>query len=256
MGGASNGSCAGSPRRKALNPLRAAQLEPSVQGRRATNGVLEDASNRVLIMNPPLSKPQLRRQLRQARNALTGFTRHLKQHRIARSLQSIHALRQAQRIGAYLPFDGEPDLRPYLMRQQHKIWLPVIRADLHLDFRPSFTLSHRPQRPAFAYRNRFGIWESLRTPTRRAAQLDALFIPLVGFDRAGNRLGMGAGFYDRSLSGLRRLKPLLIGIAFSSQEVLRLPTDPWDIPLDYIVTDREIIKPPRSSGASIEGITP
>lgn len=251
MGGASNGSCAGSPRRKALNPLRAAQLEPSVQGRRAANGVLEDASNFVLIMNKPPSKTQLRRQLKQARNALTGFPRHQKQHRIARALHSIPALCNAKRIGAYLPFDGEPDLLCYLMRAQHKIWLPVIRADLHLDFRPSFSLKPANRRPALAYRNRFGIWESLRTPTRRVAHLNALLIPLVGFDRAGNRLGMGAGFYDRSLAGLRRPKPLLIGIAFSGQEVDQLPADPWDIPLDYIVTDREIIKTPRSLRGSI-----
>ena len=242
MGGASNESCAGPPRRKALNPLRAAQLEPSVQGRRAANGVLEDASNESSPMNKTPSKTQLRRQLRQARNAIAGYNRHQQQQRISKALESIPALRQALRIGAYMPFDGEPDLHPYLRRHQRKIWLPFIRRDLHLDFRPSFALSPSKQRPAFAYRNRFGIWESLHQPTRRAAHLDAMFIPLVGFDRMGNRLGMGAGFYDRSLAGLRRPKPMLIGIAFSSQEVNHLPTDPWDIPLDYIVTNREIIK--------------
>ncbi len=253
MGGASNGSCASPPRRKALHPLRAAQLEPSVQGRRAANGVLEDASILVLLMNQIPSKTQLRRQLRQARNALTGFHRHRAEHRIQKLLQSLPALHQAQRIGAYLPFDGEPNLHASLAAQQQKIWLPVIRADLHLDFRPSFVLSQHRRRPAFAYRNRFGIWESLHQPTRRARQLDVILIPLVGFDRSGNRLGMGAGFYDRSLAGLRRRKPILIGIAFSVQEVATLPADPWDIPLDYIVTDRELIKTARSRNAPTTG---
>ncbi|MGC8697609.1 MAG: 5-formyltetrahydrofolate cyclo-ligase [Halothiobacillus sp.] len=196
-------------------------------------------------MNKPPNKIQLRRQLRQARNAIAGIHRHRQQRRIDKALESIPALRQALRIGAYMPFDGEPDLAPYLRRHPSKIWLPVIRADGHLDFRPSFTLKPANQRPAFAYRNRLGIWESLHKPTRRAAHLDAILIPLVGFDRAGNRLGMGAGFYDRSLAHLRRPKPLLIGIAFSTQEVKHLPADPWDIALDYIVTNREIIKTPR-----------
>jgi 5-formyltetrahydrofolate cyclo-ligase len=210
----------------------------------------------VLFMTQIPSKTQLRRHLRQARKAITGFNRHRQQQRIYKALASIPALRQALRIGAYMPFDGEPDLAPYLGCHQNKIWLPVIRADWHLDFRPGFTLGPAHQRPAFAYRNRFGIWESLHQPTRRAAHLDVILIPLVGFDRRGNRLGMGAGFYDRSLACLRRPKPKLIGIAFSVQEVAQLPADPWDIPLDYIVTDREIIKTARSINAPLQGTTP
>ncbi len=204
-------------------------------------------------MNIPLNKTQLRRQLRQARNALQGFTRYLQQRRIQRFLTAMPALRLARRIGAYMPFDGEPDLLLFLQQHQVKIWLPIIRHNLHLDFRPTFNLTHPSRLPAQAHRNRFGILESQHQPTVRAAQLDAIFIPLVGFDRLGNRLGMGAGFYDRSLAGLRYPKPLLIGIAFSCQEVEQLPADPWDIPLDYIVTNREIVKTNRQ-GTSIHSI--
>lgn len=193
-------------------------------------------------MNLPPSKPTLRRQLRQARKSLDGYERDRQQQRIQRFLLAMPQIHHARRIAAYMPFDGEPDLLPFMQRFEHKIWLPMIRPDLHLDFRPTFTLNTQTQRPKNARRNRFGILESQRLPILRSAQMDAILMPLVGFDRSGNRLGMGAGFYDRSLVGLRRPRPTLIGIAFDCQQTAHIPADPWDVPLDYIVTNRGIIK--------------
>jgi len=196
-------------------------------------------------MSLPPSKTALRRQLRQARQSLGGYLRDRHQQRIQRYLTALPQIRDARRIAAYIPFDGEPDLLPFMRRHENKIWLPMIRPDLHLDFRPTFALSEQSPLPPQAKRNRFGILESQRTPTLRSAQMGVILMPLVGFDRRGNRLGMGAGFYDRSLVGLRRPKPCLIGIAFDCQEVEHLPVDPWDVPLDYIVTNSGIIKPNR-----------
>jgi 5-formyltetrahydrofolate cyclo-ligase len=96
--------------------------------------------------------------------------------------------------------------------------------------------------------NRFGIPE----PQLPAAQqwqpeaLDAVLVPLLAFDRHGNRLGSGAGYYDRSFAflGTRRPRPapLLIGVAYAMQEVERLAIEPWDVPLDYIATEAELIE--------------
>lgn len=191
------------------------------------------------------SKTSIRRQLRQARKFLTGYRRDRQQQRIRRFLTAIPQVRHARRIAAYMPFDGEPDLLPFMRRVESKIWLPMIRSDLHLDFRPAFTLNTKARRPINARHNRFGILESQRLPILRSAQMDVILMPLVGFDRRGNRLGMGAGFYDRSLVGLRRPRPTLIGIAFDCQEMAEVPADPWDVPLDYIVTNRGIIKTNR-----------
>lgn len=191
------------------------------------------------------SKTSIRRQLRQARKFLTGYRRDRQQQRIRRFLTAIPQVRHARRIAAYMPFDGEPDLLPFMRRVESKIWLPMIRSDLHLDFRPTFTLNTKARRPINARRNRFGILESQRLPILRSAQMDVILMPLVGFDRRGNRLGMGAGFYDRSLVGLRRPRPTLLGIAFDCQEMAQVPSDPWDVPLDYIVTNRGIIKTNR-----------
>lgn len=196
-------------------------------------------------MNTALCKTSLRRQLRQARKSLTGYRRIRQQQRIERFLATMPQIRKARRIATYMPFDGEPDLLPFMRQNESKIWLPMIRSDLHLDFRPAFKLTTGARRPTDANRNRFGILESQRLPILHSAQMDVILMPLVGFDRSGNRLGMGAGFYDRSLTGLRRPKPWLIGIAFACQEIERLPADPWDVPLDYIVTDTGIIKTQR-----------
>ena len=71
--------------------------------------------------------------------------------------------------------------------------------------------------------------------------LDLVLVPLVGFDGAGNRLGMGGGFYDRSFAflGQRRWRrPRLVGVAFDLQRVDRLPRRAWDVPLDAVASER------------------
>ena len=80
-------------------------------------------------------------------------------------------------------------------------------------------------------------WPVARPP----AQLDLILAPLVAFDRAGGRLGMGGGYYDRLLSAPR---PPVIGVAHGCQEVPRVPLDAWDQPVDAIVTETALIAPP------------
>ena len=92
-------------------------------------------------------------------------------------------------------------------------------------------------------RNRFGIAEPARdAPTVAARFLDAVLLPLVAFDAAGTRLGSGAGYYDRCFAyrAARRTwhAPLLVGVAFASQEVAALQRQPWDVPLDAVVTEQ------------------
>ena len=72
---------------------------------------------------------------------------------------------------------------------------------------------------------------------------DVILIPMVGFDRSGTRLGHGGGFYDRTLAALhaRGRRPPLVGLAFSVQEVPRIPHEPHDIRLDWIVTEIETL---------------
>ena len=69
------------------------------------------------------------------------------------------------------------------------------------------------------------------------AEPTVILMPLVGFDRSGNRLGQGAGYYDRALA--EKPETLRIGIAWSVQECASLPADPWDMPLDAVITEKE-----------------
>ncbi len=70
-----------------------------------------------------------------------------------------------------------------------------------------------------------------------------LIVPLAGFDRRGNRLGYGGGYYDRTLQLLRETHPVTaIGLAFAVQELPAIPAEPFDQPLDLVVTDRELIR--------------
>jgi 5-formyltetrahydrofolate cyclo-ligase len=88
-----------------------------------------------------------------------------------------------------------------------------------------------------------GQW-GIREPKPDAAEIepDILLVPLLAFDRAGHRLGYGAGYYDMTIHRLRALKPVtVVGIAFAAQEVPKIPTTPRDERLDLVLTEREVI---------------
>ncbi len=93
--------------------------------------------------------------------------------------------------------------------------------------------------------NRFGIPEPRNAAAVDARQLDVVLLPLLAFDARGHRLGTGGGFYDTTFSFLRErsapAKPLLVGIGYAFQQVASLPRQDWDVPLDYVATERELI---------------
>lgn len=155
-------------------------------------------------------------------------------------------MQQAQRIALYWPVDGEIDVRA-LARQanfsRHVFYLPVLQAF------PANTLRFaRWPRARRQQRNRFGIPEPRGRRALPAEKMDAILLPLTGFDAQGNRLGMGGGFYDRTLAFKRRCghksagRPLLIGVAHACQQVASLPAEDWDVGLQLIVTDKQIFR--------------
>jgi 5-formyltetrahydrofolate cyclo-ligase len=88
-----------------------------------------------------------------------------------------------------------------------------------------------------------GQW-SIREPSADAAEVepDIVIVPLAAFDRAGHRIGYGAGYYDMTLHKLRGLKKIVaIGIAFAAQEIARVPATERDERLDLVLTEREVI---------------
>lgn len=194
-------------------------------------------------MNPS-PRAQIRREIRSQRRALSA-TKHAQYsaqlcHRISRS----PLFQRSHHIALYLPNDGEVDLRPlihYATDRGKRCYLPVLSPIFHnrLWFAP-YNLGDPLES------NRFGIPEpSLNWRAMRPAwSLDLLLMPLVAFDNAGNRLGMGGGYYDRTLAYLRQRhhwrKPHLLGTAFELQRIDTLPHEAWDIPLQAIATENRI----------------
>ena len=191
----------------------------------------------------PLSRPQLRRMLRNARRALTPSEQRKAAQGVYRQLAQHPLFRRAKHISLYLPTDGEIDPRLLLRAAQRRgkaTYLPVLSAW------PRTKMVFQRVRPGETLLpNRFRILEP-RVNVRRQRKvwaLDLVLLPLVGCDDAGGRLGMGGGFYDRSLAYLARRqhwrKPTLLGLAHECQKVERLAQASWDVPLAGTVTNKQ-----------------
>ncbi|MFO1392947.1 MAG: 5-formyltetrahydrofolate cyclo-ligase [Steroidobacteraceae bacterium] len=194
-----------------------------------------------------------RRRLRALRSALPRRQRAVAERAIVASLQRLQLLRRGRYVAVYLAMPGEASLARAIdtaRKTGTTIHVPRItsrrRGEMRfVELRPDAALRANPR--AFGIREPSG--GSAHVPLRR---LDAVLLPVVGFDRAGHRLGMGAGYYDRALRRLRNTsrawrRPRLVGIAYACQEVARIEAAPWDVALDAIVTEREVIVPRRST---------
>ncbi|MCG6656717.1 5-formyltetrahydrofolate cyclo-ligase [Halomonas campisalis] len=197
----------------------------------------------------PDARKRLRRALRRRRRALSPRQQRQAAQALCRRLRQLPELQRARRVALYLPNDGEIDPRPlipWLTRRGARVYLPVLKP---LSHNVLWFVHYHPGTPMV--RNRFGIPEpETRHGAHRARRLpawalDLILLPLVGFDDAGQRLGMGGGFYDRSLAFTRRPgpRPRLIGLAHECQRISRLPSAPWDIPLDAIASDARLVAP-------------
>jgi 5-formyltetrahydrofolate cyclo-ligase len=189
-----------------------------------------------------LPRPQLRRMLRKARRALTPSQQRQAARGLYKQLAQHPQFRRAKHISLYLPTDGEIDPRLLLRAAQRRgkaTYLPVLSAW------PRTKMVFQRIRPGEKLKpNRFRILEPRANLARQRKvwTLDLVLLPLVGFDDVGGRLGMGGGFYDRSLAYLARRKtwrkPTLLGLAHECQKVERLAQASWDVPLQGTVTDK------------------
>ncbi|MGS0728681.1 5-formyltetrahydrofolate cyclo-ligase, partial [Shewanella sp. 0m-11] len=183
------------------------------------------------------SRKQLRSMIRQARRALSAE----QQTRYAKSAAnlSLSAIRKfnARRVALYLTNDGELDTKPLieaLWQQGIKVYLPRLHP-----FSAGNLLFFRYEPDSELQQSHLGIWEPKLDITQMllAHQLDVVITPLVAFDLQGNRMGMGGGYYDRTLANWQRKgKPLPIGYAHDCQLVDALPCEHWDVALPFIFT--------------------
>ncbi|WFE68661.1 5-formyltetrahydrofolate cyclo-ligase [Thiomicrospira sp. R3] len=193
---------------------------------------------------------RLRQTLRQQRRELSLAEQ--KEHGLQAvvELQASKLVPPRTRVAAFLAQDGELDtqaLISHLWAQACQVFLPII------DFETKRLIFSLYQPETGLIKNRYGIEEPQTTRATdliAPTQLDFVFMPLVGFDAKGRRLGMGGGFYDKTFEfKLKKPKlhptktsPSLIGWAHACQQVNALSPQAWDVPLDAIITEQACLR--------------
>jgi 5-formyltetrahydrofolate cyclo-ligase len=189
------------------------------------------------------ARRSLRASLNARRRQLSAGERAEASQLVARNVDRALHLQGHWRIAAYAALPWELDAAPLVALAASRgcrIFLPRIdrqRTSRRMRFVEGQGLSRR---------NRLGIDEPRGHATIGARWLDVVFLPLVGFDRHGLRLGTGGGFYDRAFA-FRQLRstwqaPRLIGLAYAFQELESISAAPHDVLLDAVVTEEGIIR--------------
>jgi len=185
---------------------------------------------------------EIRQYIRSLRLNLSADTQQQHSQALCQNIIRQKNYRNSSHVACYLANDGEIDPYPLIEHAwfaRKKVYLPVLSP-----IKNSLYFAPYDEGTRFRH-NRFNIAEPICHPSDwvKASQLDLLLMPLVAFDDFGNRVGMGGGFYDRTLAYLqhRQLwkKPVLMGLAHEIQKVAPLKAQRWDIPLDYIVTEKQ-----------------
>jgi len=178
-------------------------------------------------------------QMRKRRKALNQLCQRNAENNLATVARHYYPLRKASRILSYAPFAGE--ISP------NKLLANLVRAKVYQPRITNYRLGQMQCYPKAQTnsQNSLGIPEpTIASQPTPISYFDVVLVPLVAFDQMGNRLGMGAGFYDRAVSfRLNRpelQRPLLVGLAHHFQEVKSLPAQSWDVPLDAILTDQKL----------------
>ena len=179
---------------------------------------------------------KLRKVIRERRQKLSKDEQRQASKLMLQRLSLHKKIQTAQTIALYLANDGELDLMPFIewcWQQNKQVYLPVLHP-----FCSGHLLFLLFEKNTVMVKNHNDINEPTLDVSKVCPlnQFDVLCTPLVAFDRSGARLGMGGGFYDRTLSNWQQYKVYPIGIAHDCQQVEKIPTAHWDIPLPEIIT--------------------
>lgn len=180
----------------------------------------------------------IRQTMKQRRSDLSDTDIQLASSNLTEQLLKHLQLQPKMKLGAYLAMGGEIELRSVIEQAWQAdvaVYLPVLctEKDRQLWFAPYFPDSEFSE-------NRFEIAEPIvRTDELILPDaLDLALVPLVAFDEAGHRIGMGGGFYDSSFESVRETQqPSLIGCAYEFQKVDQIDVQPWDVDLHAVATD-------------------
>ncbi|KAA5928129.1 5-formyltetrahydrofolate cyclo-ligase [Pantoea sp. Bo_2] len=187
-----------------------------------------------------LQRQEIRQQVRHLRRAMTDDQQAKAAEQLADLALNYAPLSAARNIALFLSVDGELNTRPLIARLWHlkkAVYLPVLHP-----FSPGnlLFLRYSPDTPLLP--NKLRIPEPPLDIRQLITldQLDLMMVPLVAFDQHGQRLGMGGGFYDRTLQNWRQHGFLPVGLAHDCQQVDSLPVAEWDVPLPAVMTPSKL----------------
>ncbi len=177
------------------------------------------------------AKRNLRKTLRAQRKAIPLSAQCKAARAIAQRIFRCTVIRRARRIGVYLSMGSELPTGPLiaaLKARKIAVFAPVI---LRGALRFRLLVGTRLQT------HELGMPQPRNGVALPASAMDVVVLPLLGFDARGARLGQGGGYYDRALSPCR-FRPYRLGLAYAAQQVDRLPAEPFDQPIDAVLTER------------------
>lgn len=193
-----------------------------------------------MIVSKINARQQLRQTMRAVRDRIDSATRDKAAHHAAELLIHSKLFHQNQHIACYLAVNSEMETKyiiEAIWRTHKKCYLPILsmkeKGFLHFgEYTKNLRLT----------KNQFDIPEPecVEGYCDAPSQLDLVIMPLIAFDKQGNRLGTGAGYYDRTFAFKDSCdtKPVLCGLAFSQQEVEQINSEKWDIKCDFILTEK------------------
>lgn len=196
-------------------------------------------------------KNQLRKHLRAARNQAAQERSNIANQNLISQLGQLNSFQTAQRLAIYLPIYSEFPTSAIIEDThsfQKEIYIPCISASQNKTMQ--FGLLQRDHQGKIQtkklHKNIYHILEPQNLSESIAIDvqaLDIIFMPLLGFNLNGDRLGMGGGYYDRALAfknnARANRKPCLIGLAYEAQLTHDLCPHPWDIKLDAVITEKQ-----------------
>ena len=185
-------------------------------------------------------KDNIRKKARQSRQALSDEQLCQADVQLVRQYEKHLAYKNNHKIAIYLQQDGElgtTELIKYLIEHECEIYLPKLFSDgsHQLNFCRYYQDSEMDY-------NRYNIAEPKVNDFIAIDELDMVFLPLTAFDSRGNRLGMGGGYYDRTLSKFCDKKLSLVGLAYDFQEVESCPVETFDQSLTMVLTPTRLIE--------------
>ncbi|MGC9453596.1 MAG: 5-formyltetrahydrofolate cyclo-ligase [Phycisphaerae bacterium] len=186
-----------------------------------------------------MDKQSIRKQVQATLTAMDAVELRRRSEKVCERISRLEEFRRAEVVMAYLPIVAEVDVEPLILHA----WdagKTVLAPRVHWKHRRITPTVLNSLRDGLA-EGRYGVREPLGGEVFDIERIDLVIVPAVAYDRSGNRLGRGAGFYDRFLASCRPAT-IACGAAFDEQVLEKIPVTDNDMPVDLIVTDTEVLR--------------